>query len=84
MPAGKLVNVPCKFHLSSTTKSIPVLLKTEEFKLPEGLETINTIVKVKPGPNIWLRIPILNNSKHDPEKYILQKNTTIEYKIAMK
>ena len=74
VPAGKLVNVPCKVNLSSTTKSIPLLFETEEIELPEGLETVNTIVTVKLGPNHQLRIPLLNNSNHD---IILQKSTTI-------
>ena len=74
VPVEKLVNVPRKVNLSSTTKSIPMLFKTEEIELPEGLETVNTIVAVKPGPNHRSRIPVLNNSKHD---IILQKNTTI-------
>ena len=74
VPVEKLVNVPRKVNLSSTTKSIPMLFRTEEIELPEGLETVNTIVAVKPGPNHWSRIPVLNNSKHD---IILQKNTTI-------
>ena len=51
LPARKLVNVPCKVNFSSTTKSIPMLFETEEIELPEGLETANTIVTVKPGPN---------------------------------
>ena len=74
IPPGKLVKVPCKVNLSSTTKSIPMLFETEKVELPEGLERVNTRVTVKPGPNPWLRIPVLNNSKHD---IILQKNTTI-------
>ena len=61
-------------NLSSTAKSIPMLFETEEIELPEGLETVNSIVTVKPGPNHRLRIPVLNNSKHD---IILQKNTTL-------
>ena len=51
-----------------------MLFETEEIELPEGLETVNTIVTVKPGPNHWLIKPVLNNSEHD---IILQKNTTI-------
>ena len=62
---GKLVSVPCKVNLSSTTKSIPMLFETEEIELPAGLETVNTIYTVKPGPNHYLRIPVLNNSKDD-------------------
>ena len=51
-----------------------MLFKIEEIELPGGLETDNTIVIVKPGPNHRLRIPVFNNSEHD---IILQKNTTI-------
>ena len=51
-----------------------MLFETAEIELLEGLETVNIKVTVKPGPNRWLRIPVLNNSKND---IILQKNTTI-------
>ena len=74
VPAAKLVNVSCKVNLSRTTISIPILFETEETELQESLETVNYIVTIKLGPNLWLRIPALNNSKHD---IILQKNTTI-------
>ena len=49
--AGKLVNAPCKVNLGSTSKTIRMLFKTEEIDLLEGLETVNTIVTVKPGRN---------------------------------
>ena len=65
VPAGNIVNVPCKVNFSITTKSIRMLFETEEIELPEGLEAMNIIVTVKPGPNHWLMIPVLNNSKHD-------------------
>ena len=74
VPAGKLVNVPCKVNLSSTTKSISMLSETEEIELPQGLETVNSVVTIKPGPNHRLRITVLNNSRYD---IVLQKNTNI-------
>ena len=66
----KLINVPCKVSLSSTIKFILVVPKIDEMELPEGLETVNTSVNVKPGSNHWLKTPVLSNSKHDT---ILQK-----------
>ena len=39
VPAGKLVNIPCKVNLSSTTKNISTLFETEQIELSEGLET---------------------------------------------
>ena len=72
--SGKLVNVKCKVNLSRTTKSITMLFKTKEIKLPKGLETVNSKVTVNPGPNHRLRIPVLNNFDH---AIIFQKNITI-------
>ena len=42
-----------------------MLSETEELDLPEGLETFSTIVSVRWGPNHRLKVPFLNNSKHD-------------------
>ena len=72
--AGKLANAPCKVSLSSTTNRIQMLFETEEIELPQGLETVSTLVAVKPGPTHWLWIPVLNNSKHG---IILWKNKTM-------
>ena len=36
---------------------------TQEIELPEGLETVNTTVTLKSGPNHRLTIPVLNKSK---------------------
>ena len=70
---GKLVNVPCKLNLSSASKTIRMLFRTEEIEFLEGLETVNTIVTVTPGRNDWVKTRVLDNSKH----VILQKNTTV-------
>ena len=51
-----------------------MLFETDEIELPQGLETVNTIVTVKSGPNHQLRIPVLNNLKHD---IIIQKNKAV-------
>ena len=40
VPAGKLVNIPCKVNFSSTTKNISTLFETEQTELSEGLETV--------------------------------------------
>ena len=40
VPAGKLVNIPCKVNFSSTTKNISTLFETEQIELSEGLETV--------------------------------------------
>ena len=68
IPASKLVN------LGNTTIRVPMLCETEELDLPEGLETFSTIVSVKSGPNHRLKVPFLNNSKHDNAQ---QKNSVI-------
>ena len=74
IPAGKLVNIQCKLNLGDTTSKVPMLFETEEIELPERLETISTIVSVKSGPKHRLKVPLLNNSKHD---ITLQKNSVI-------
>ena len=51
-----------------------MLFETEEIKLPEGLETADTIVSIKSGMYHHLKIPVINNSKHD---VFLLKNTII-------
>ena len=74
VPAGKFINIQCKVNLSNTNNRIPMLLETEEIELPEGLETADTIVSVKAGMNHRLKIPVINNLKHD---IFLPKNTII-------
>ena len=74
VPAGKYINIQCKVNLGNTNNRIPMLFETEEIELPEGLETADTIVSVKPGMNHRLKIPVVNNSKHD---IFLPKNTII-------
>lgn len=74
IPASKLVNIQCKVNLGNTTMKVPMLSETEELDLPEGLETFSTIVSVKSGPNHRLKVPFLNNSKHDNAQ---QKNSVI-------
>ena len=75
VPVGKLVSIPWKVNFSSTTKSIPMLFETGEIELLKCLEIVNTIITVKSGLNHRLRIPVLDNSKHN---IILQKNTNID------
>lgn len=49
-----------------------MLFETQEIELPEGLETEDPIVSVKSGTNHRLKVPVINNSKHD---VFLPKNT---------
>ena len=49
-----------------------MLYETKEIELSEGLETAETIVSVNSGMNHRLKIPVINNSKHDK---FLPKNT---------
>ena len=51
-----------------------MLSETEEIELPDGLETADTIASVKSRMNHRLKIPVINNSKHDT---FLPKNTII-------
>ena len=51
-----------------------MLFEREKIKLPEGLETVDTIVSVKSGMNHCLKIPVVKKSKHD---IFLPKNTII-------
>ena len=74
IPAGKLINIQCKVNLGNINNRIPMLFETEEIELPEGLETADTTVSVKSGMNYGLKIPAINNSKHD---IFLPKNAII-------
>ena len=74
VPADKLINIWCKVNLDNINKRIPMLFETEEIELPEGLETADTIVSAKSGMNHHLKIPAINNSKHD---IFLPKNAII-------
>ena len=49
-------------------------MQTKEIELPEGLKIVNTIVSVWEGSNNRLKIPKINNSKHDIK---LQKNSEL-------
>ena len=51
-----------------------MLFETEEIELPEGLETADIIVSVKSDINHRLKIPVINNSKHD---IFIPKNTIV-------
>ena len=51
-----------------------MLFETEEAGLPERLETADIIVSIKSGMNHRLRIPVVNNLKHD---IFSSKNTII-------
>ena len=54
-----------------------MLFETKEIELQEGLETADIIVSVKSGMNHRLKIPVVNNSKHD----IFFTNNTIIYRL---
>ena len=68
--AGKLINIQYKFNLGNINNRIPMLFEKEEIELPEGLETADTKVSVKPSS----QNPVINNSKHN---IFLPKNTVI-------
>ena len=51
-----------------------MLFETELIELAEGLETTDTIVSIKSDMNHCLKIPVINNSKHD---IFLPNNTII-------
>ena len=74
VPAGKLINIQCKVNLDNINNKMPMHFETEEIELPEGLGTADTIVFVKSGMNHCLKVPVINNSKHD---IFLPKNTII-------
>ena len=74
VPAGELINIQCKVNLGNINNRIPMLFKTKEIELPEGLETADTIVSVKSGIKHRLEIGVINSSKRD---IFLSKNTMI-------
>ena len=74
VPTRKLINIQCKVNLGNINNKIPMLFEREKIELPEGLETVDTIVSVKSGMNHCLKIPVVKKSKHD---IFLPKNTII-------
>ena len=82
VPEGKLINIQCKVNSGNINNRMPMLFETEEIALPEWLETAGAIVSVKSGMNHRLKIPVINNSKHDillPKNIILGRLQEISH-----
>ena len=75
IPAGRIVQVPCKEADVRFVKVKKVMLfQPGEIDVPEGLQHAETLVMLKPSANNYSKIPVVNDSNKD---VILHKNTQL-------
>ena len=76
LPAGRIVSVPCKARIGHLCTRQPFLFERGEVStsLPEGVETVESVVTIKPGTNNYFNIMVINNTGHD---VVLRKNTQV-------
>ena len=65
VPAGYIVEVPCKANIGNLPQTQPIILQQEEKKLAEGSDCIDSIVMMKKGVSNYFKIPVGNSSDHD-------------------
>ena len=82
IPAGKLVQIPCKADISVIEKPTPMIFQQHEIQLPEGIDCIDSVVTLKKGARNYFKIPVSNSATHD---ITLKKNTVVgrlEYVVS--
>ena len=70
VPAGCIVEVPCKANIGNFSQTQPVIFQQEETELAEGLDCTDSIIMMK-GVKNYFKVPVVNSSDHD---FILKKN----------
>ena len=76
IPAGRIVQVPCKTDLGFVKVERAMLFQPGEIDVPEGLQYAETVVMLKSSTNNYFKIPVANESSKD---VILHKNTQLGY-----
>ena len=76
IPAGRIVQVPCKADVGFAKVKKAMLLQAGEIDVSEGLHYPETVVMLKPSTNNYFKIPVVNDSNKD---VILHKNTQLGY-----
>ena len=81
IPAGRIVQVPCKADLGFVKVKRAMLFQRGENDLPEGLQYAETVVMLKSSTNNYFKIPVVSDSS---KNVILHKNTQIGYLESIK
>ena len=71
VPAGCIVEVPCKANIGNLSQTQPMTFQQEETELAEGLDCTDSIIMMEKGVNNYFKVPVVKNSDHD---IILKKN----------
>ena len=71
VPAGCIVEVPCKANIGNLSKTQPIIFQQEETELAEGLDCTDSIIMMKKGVKNYFKVSVVNSSDHD---IILKKN----------
>ena len=81
IPAGRIVQVPCKADVGFVKVKKAMLLQAGEIDVSEGLHYPETVFMLKPSINNYFKIPVVNDSNKD---VILHKNTQLGYLESIK
>ena len=65
IPAGKLVQIPCKANIGVIERRTPIIFQQHEIQLPKGIDSIESVVKLKKGARNYIKIPVSNSASHD-------------------
>ena len=65
IPAGKLVQIPCKANIGVIEKRTPMIFQQHEIQLPEGIACIDSVVTLKKGARNYFNILVSNSASHD-------------------
>ena len=76
IPAGRIVQVPCKVDVGFVKVKRAMLFQPGEIDVPEGLQYAEIVVMLKSSTNNYFEIPVVNDSSKD---VILHKNTQLGY-----
>ena len=71
VPAGYIVELPCKANIGNLPQTQPTIFQQEEKKLAEGLDCIDSPPMMKKGVSNYFKVPVGNSSDHN---IILKKN----------
>ena len=81
IPAGRIVQVPCKTDVGLVKMKKAMLFQSGEIDVPEGLQYAKTVVMLKSSARNYFKIPVVNDSRKD---VILHKNTELGYLESIK
>ena len=74
IPAGEIVNVPCKANVGHVTSRRPMVFQGRIEDSSESIEVPDSIVTLKVGSKNYFKVPVINNSNHE---IFLKKNNVI-------